>query len=238
MKSRKPETRNKETRNLELLCIIDYGIGNLRSIEKAFEAVGAEVIRSDRADDIARASHVVLPGVGAFGACSDEISKRKLVKPILEAIDSGKPFLGVCVGMQLLFEASEELGLHDGLGVLPGRIVRFKASYHPEPALVGEPLDTTPEIRPLKIPHMGWNTVQPRRDSPLLEGLDSPSYFYFVHSFHAQTAEQKDILAHTTYGLDFPAIVQRNNVFGVQFHPEKSHDNGLRVLKNFAQLRG
>lgn len=215
-----------------MLCIIDYGIGNLRSIEKALEAVGADVVRSDRPEDIARAERVVLPGVGAFGACADEIARRNLVEPIHQSIASGKPFLGVCVGMQLLFDHSEELGLHEGLGVLPGRIVRFQPVY--EPAAIGP--EEAPPARPLKIPHMGWNTIKPHRESPLLAGLPEQAYFYFVHSYHAHSDRPSNVLASTTYGIDFPAIVERNNVFGVQFHPEKSHQNGLRVLQNFARL--
>ena len=221
-----------------MLCIIDYGIGNLRSIEKALEAVGADVIRSDKPEDIARADRVVLPGVGAFGACADEIQKRDLIPSIKQAVASGKPFLGVCVGMQLLFDVSEEMGLHDGLGILPGRIVRFQRSYANVMATAGD-LEDEPASGPtkgLKIPHMGWNIASPTRNSPLLEGLKSPAYFYFVHSFHAVAGNPSDILAATHYGTDFPSIVQRNNVFGVQFHPEKSHDNGLLVLKNFVEL--
>ncbi len=218
-----------------MICIIDYGIGNLRSIEKAFEAVGADVVRSDDPEDIKAADHVVLPGVGAFGACADEIDRRHLVEPILEAAASGKPFLGVCVGMQLLFEASIEMGVHKGLGILPGQVVKFKPSYQPEPAFAGleaeEPIQET-----IKVPHMGWNTIEATREDVLLEGLPTPAYFYFVHSYHAVTDNPTDVLGATQYGTSFPAIVQRNNVYGVQFHPEKSHDNGLKVLRNFANL--
>lgn len=221
-----------------MICIIDYGIGNLRSMEKALEAVGADVIRSDRPADITRADRVVLPGVGAFGACADEIRRRNLVPAINQVIASGKPFLGVCVGMQLLFDASEEMGLHEGLSVMPGRVVRFQPNYAPAFAGAGAALPETSDeaARPLKIPHMGWNIATPRHASPLLEGLKSPAYFYFVHSYHAVADNQEDVLAETEYGTRFPCMVQRNNVFGVQFHPEKSHDNGLLVLKNFAHL--
>ena len=143
-----------------MIAIVDYGIGNLRSIEKAFEAVGADVVRSDRREDIRAADKVVLPGVGAFGACIDEIRRRKLEEPILGAIREGKPFLGVCVGMQLLFESSEEMGQHKGLGVLPGRVLHFTTAC--KTALYKE----SPED-PLKIPHMGWNTVDQQREDPL-----------------------------------------------------------------------
>ena len=214
-----------------MLVIIDYGIGNLRSIEKAFEAVGADVIRSDRREDIERADKVVLPGVGAFGACAAEIRRRGLVEPVLEAIESGKPFLGVCVGMQLLFEAGEEMGVHKGLGVLPGRVLRFDLVPALQTTTVLEDWD-----RVLKIPHMGWNTIEPKHESVLLQGLPDEAYFYFVHSYVAVPEAAKDVLASTHYGLEFPAVVQRNNVYGVQFHPEKSQQNGLRILRNFAEL--
>ena len=228
-----------------MVTIIDYGIGNLRSIEKAFEAVGADVLRTDDSGAIAEAERVVLPGVGAFGACADEIRRRDLEKPIHEAIEAGKPFLGVCVGMQLLFEESEEMGRHQGLGVLPGRIVRFAG--RPEPVLAGEAVTSgsladaaTDEDekapKPLKVPHMGWNTLTPRRDSALLGRIGDGAYVYFVHSYHAAADRTSDVLATTTYGVDFPAVVERNNVFGVQFHPEKSHRTGLRILKNFSTL--
>ncbi|HMB91512.1 MAG TPA: imidazole glycerol phosphate synthase subunit HisH [Rhodothermales bacterium] len=215
-----------------MITIIDYGIGNLRSIEKAFERVGAEVVRTDNPDDLARADHLVLPGVGAFGACAAEIRRRELVAPIQEAVERGVPFLGVCVGMQLLFEVSEELGEHEGLGLLPGRVVRFAGAMEPATVSTGPPDE--PPTQPLKVPHMGWNTLSIQQELPLLAGLPAEAYVYFVHSYHAVPDEPNDILATTPYGLDFPAIVGRGNVFGVQFHPEKSQHNGLRILENFA----
>ncbi len=220
-----------------MITIIDYGIGNLRSIEKAFQHVGAEVLRTDRVEDLARADHLVLPGVGAFGACIDEVRRRGLEQPIHDAVARGIPFLGVCVGMQMLFDISEEMGSHAGLGILPGRIVRFKGVYAQEPVVAGSSGDPAlVETVSLKVPHMGWNTLTPHRPSPLLEGLAPGAFCYFVHSYHAVLDDPEDALATTHYGLDFPAIVARNNVFGVQFHPEKSQHNGLRILKNFAQL--
>ncbi len=223
-----------------MVTIIDYGIGNLRSIEKAFQSVGVEAIRTDDPEAIRKAERLVLPGVGAFGACADEIRRRNLEEPVLEAVAAGTPLLGVCVGMQLLFEVSEELGLHRGLGILPGRVVRFNGDLvEQEPDPVGQPGTAgvlAPECRTLKIPHMGWNGVRPLRSSPLLEGIEEGSFFYFVHSYHAAPDEPGDVLATTEYGIEFPSIVNRNNVFGVQFHPEKSQRNGLRILSNFSNF--
>lgn len=223
-----------------MVVIIDYGIGNLRSIEKAFEAVGADVLRSDRVDDIRKADRVVLPGVGAFGACAAEIRRRGLEESVLEAIESGKPFLGVCVGMQLLFEAGEEMGTHAGLGVLPGRVVRLDEVPSQNEPVSGHSVSPTRAVETvwdveLKIPHIGWNTIEPTRESPLLFGLPVEPHFYFVHSFAAVPTQASDVLASCHYGVPFAAIVGRNNVYGVQFHPEKSQRNGLQILKNFAE---
>jgi glutamine amidotransferase len=218
-----------------MIVIVDYGIGNLRSIEKAFEAVGAPVLRSDRASEIERAGKVVLPGVGAFGACAAEIRRRGVEQPVLQAIEEGKPFLGVCVGMQLLFDVGQEMGRHQGLGVLPGRVMRLDAVPALEPSGAETIADAGP-TRDLKIPHMGWNTIEQCRKSPLLGGISPEAYFYFVHSFAAVPERSEDVLATCRYGVSFPAVVHRNNVFGVQFHPEKSQQNGLRILRNFAEL--
>ncbi len=224
-----------------MIAIIDYGIGNLRSIEKAFTAVGADVLRTDRPADIVEAEKVVLPGVGAFGACVTEIRKRHgLEDAIHRVIDDGTPFLGICVGMQLLFDEGEEMGTYEGLGVIPGRVVRLDAVPVPAGSAAvraGDAADSAPETwtESLKIPHMGWNTVQTQRPSPLLSGLDDAAYFYFVHSFVCIPDDDADVLAACRYGRDFAAIVERNNIYGVQFHPEKSQQNGLRVLQNFAE---
>lgn len=225
-----------------MVTIIDYGIGNLRSMEKAIQSVGVQAIRTDDPDTILKAKRLILPGVGAFGACADEIRRRNLEEPILEAVHAGIPLLGVCVGMQILFEVGEELGLHRGLGILPGRVIRFEADLveqELEPGrgrTQGSEVALAPDPRTLKIPHMGWNSVRPLYGSPLLEGIDKDSFFYFVHSYHAAPEETSDILATTEYGITFPSIVGRNNVFGVQFHPEKSQRNGLRILSNFSNF--
>ncbi|PSR04047.1 MAG: imidazole glycerol phosphate synthase subunit HisH [Bacteroidetes bacterium SW_8_64_56] len=180
-----------------MITIIDYGIGNLRSIEKAFQNVGATVHRTDDVEDVASAERLVLPGVGAFRACIDEIRRRDLEGPIQEAIHRGVPFLGVCVGMQLLFETGYEKGEHEGLGVLPGYVAHFRE-------VADGALDDLP------VPHMGWNTIEPTRANPLLRGLGDTPHVYFVH---------------------------RENVFGVQFHPEKSQAAGLGLLENFSTLK-
>lgn len=206
-----------------MVTIIDYGIGNLRSIEKAFQRVGADVLRTDEPNAVRDAERLVLPGVGAFGACIDEIRVRDLERPIMDAINAGTPFLGVCVGMQLLFESGHEKGVHEGLGVLSGRVVHFHdaAERHSEDRV---------------IPHMGWNAIEPTRSHSLFDGLEEPTYVYFVHSYHAEADDSSDVLATCTYGHDFPAVVQQENVHGVQFHPEKSQAAGLRLLENFATL--
>jgi glutamine amidotransferase len=204
-----------------MVTIIDYGIGNLRSIEKAFERVGAEVLRTDDPERVTAAERLVLPGVGAFGACIDEIRERNLEAPILDAIDAGTPFLGVCVGMQLLFDEGLEHGVHEGLGVLPGQVVHFhKAANGGADAL--------------KVPHMGWNTLSLTHASPLTDDLGDEPYVYFVHSYHALPDRTEDVLATTAYGHDFASMVHRGNVYGVQFHPEKSQVCGLKILEAFA----
>ena len=201
-----------------MTTIIDYGIGNLRSLHKAFLAAGVEAVRTDDAGAIAEAERLVLPGVGAFGACADELRRRGLARLVVARAEAGVPLLGVCVGMQLLFETSEERGEHAGLGLLPGRVVRF-------PDLLGA------DGARLKVPHMGWNRLDIVNDHPVLGGT-SP-YVYFVHSYHAH-AEPGDVLATATYGEAFPAVVGRGNVVGVQFHPEKSAASGLAMLRRFA----
>lgn len=202
-----------------MITIIDYGIGNLRSIERAFQHVVSGVIRTDDPEVIGRSDRLVLPGVGAFGACIQEIRKRGLEQPILDSVARNVPFLGVCVGMQMLFQSSSEKGLHTGLGLLDGQIKKLDLS---DPAL--------------KIPHMGWNIVLPVRTNPLFQGLPENAYCYFAHSFYANSIHPNDLIASTQYGTSLPAAVARKNVYGVQFHPEKSHEVGLQILANFATL--
>jgi len=206
-----------------MTTIIDYGIGNLRSIEKAFDRIGVSVQRTDDPRAVREAERLVLPGVGAFGACIAEIRDRDLEGPILDAVAAGTPFLGVCVGMQLLFDVGLEKGAHEGLGILPGRVVHFEEAE----AASGEDLI---------VPHMGWNAIRPTRAHPVLDGLADPAYVYFVHSYHAEAETDEHVLATTHYDHDFPAVVQHGNVLGVQFHPEKSQASGLRMLEHFAML--
>ncbi len=203
------------------VTIIDYGIGNLRSLQKALETVGASVLRTDDPQRILEAERLVLPGVGAFRACMQEIEQRGLVDPIIQATEAGTPLLGICVGLQLLFESSEEGGTYPGLGLIPGRVVRFPEAP-PE----------APDER-LKIPHIGWNRIHPRHPHALFEGLPPSPYFYFVHSYHAWAEEERHVLAETRYGVSFPSAVHREHILGVQFHPEKSQRNGLQLLRNF-----
>lgn len=206
-----------------MLVLIDYGIGNLRSVQKALEAIGTDAVRTGNPDDVRAADKLILPGVGAFGACAEALRRHDLEQPILDAVDGGTPLLGVCVGMQLLFQTSEEKGEHRGLGLLPGRIVRFSNE------LAGE------DGRRLKVPHVGWNRIVPTGHSALTAGLVDGAYVYFVHSYFARPAHASDVLATTPYGVDFPSVVGRNRVFGVQFHPEKSQTAGLQILRNFVE---
>jgi glutamine amidotransferase len=195
-----------------MIAIVDYGIGNLGSVTKGFRRAGAEVELSGDPELLRRADALVLPGDGAFGAAMDEIERRGLEALLREAIERGTPLLGICIGMQLLFEESEEHGRHRGLGVLPGRVRRF----------AGE----------LKVPHMGWNTLRATRPHPLLEGIRDGDHVYFVHSYYCDAPEEV-VIATSDYGRAFPAIVGRGNVLGLQFHPEKSQAVGLRLAANF-----
>ena len=201
-----------------MIAIVDYGMGNLRSVEKAIARTGAVVRVTSDPRQILEADGVVLPGVGAFGACMENLASRGLVEPVRAAVRSGKPFLGICLGLQLLFEQSEEFGPIRGLGILSGRVVRFAGS----------------ELDGLKIPQMGWNQLSVRRSVPELAGIEEGAYVYFVHSYYVVPAEPDLTVASTHYGLEFAAAIAWKNVFACQFHPEKSQGVGLRLLANFA----
>ncbi len=201
-----------------MIAVVDYGVGNLRSVAKALEKVGAEVRVTARPQEIAAARGIVLPGVGAFGACLDNLRRTGLEEPVRSAFSSGKPFLAICVGMQILFEESEEFGPVAGLGLLPGRVARF------------------PRAADLEVPHMGWNRLRIQRSSALLHGIEDGSFAYFVHSYYVLPADPDLVTTVTDYGLAFSSSVASGNVFGCQFHPEKSQTVGLRMLANFRRL--
>jgi glutamine amidotransferase len=201
-----------------MIAIIDYGMGNLRSVQKAFEKVGHQAVVTSDPAQVAAAAKVVLPGVGAFEDAAAELRRLDLVKPVLEAIDSGKPFLGICLGLQLLFDVSYENGRHKGLGVLRGECVRF---------------DLPDEYA---VPHMGWNQLDIRRPAPVLSGVAEGAYVYFVHSYYVVPQDAEVIATETDYGGPFCSMVWRDNIFATQFHPEKSQAEGLKILKNFAEL--
>jgi imidazole glycerol-phosphate synthase subunit HisH len=207
--------RNQEKR----VVLIDYGAGNIRNVEKAFEAVGVLAERVSTPAAVDEADVVVMPGVGAFGDMMAALRERGLVEPIQRAAREGKPLLGICVGLQVLFEVGEEMGEHDGLGLWPGRVRRF-------------------DVKGLKVPHIGWNQVHQVSPHPLFEGVAPVDYAYFVHSYHPEPADNTLVLATTTYGATFPSICGRDNVLGIQFHPEKSQRMGLALLRNFARWSG
>lgn len=199
-----------------MIAIIDYGMGNLRSVEKAFEFLGFEARIVDRPDQAEAASHLVLPGDAAFGDAMRNLRQAGWEEAIHQSIERGKPFLGICVGLQLMFSESEELGTHQGLGLLSGSCRRFPATE--------------------RVPQIGWNQISIKQDVDLFNGVPDESFFYFVHSYYVAAAETDDCLATTDYGLEYTSIAGRQHVFGVQFHPEKSQDIGLQLLKNFAAI--
>ena len=207
-----------------MLVIVDYGMGNLRSVAKAFEHLGCPPKISSLAGDVERADLLVLPGVGAFADAMAALTSRGLAEPIMSFIASGKPFLGICLGLQLLFETSYEDGTQKGLGVWPGRCVRFDFSGHPEQAK-------------LKIPHMGWNTIRKQNDCPLFRDLPDCCYVYFLHSYYVVPDTEIVTAAVSEYGgLPFTSACWKDNIFATQFHPEKSQRVGLKMLQNFINL--
>jgi len=199
------------------VVIVDYGAGNLRSVARAVAHAGVEAVVTSDAQAVVEARALIVPGVGAAADTMANLRAGGLVEPIRDYIASGRPFLGVCMGMQALFEVSEEGGSHECLGVLPGRIVRFPHG--------------------LTVPHMGWNNVRLRAPHPVFEGIEQDAFFYFVHSYHPQPANDAHVIAETEYGgVTFPAVVGRDNLVATQFHPEKSGADGLRVYANFLRL--
>ena len=199
-----------------MIAIIDYKMGNLGSVKNALDSLNIDSVITSDIDVIKKADKLILPGVGAFKKAMDNLKELKLDKVIIEEVNKGKPILGICLGMQLLFSSSEEYGLTDGLNILSGKIVHFKENG-------------------LKIPHMGWNNLIIPKNSKLFKGLDNP-YVYFVHSYHLETSNKDYLLTNTIYGYEFSCAVEYKNVFATQFHPEKSGDVGLKILKNFGDL--
>ncbi|MDI1472157.1 MAG: imidazole glycerol phosphate synthase subunit HisH [Thermodesulfovibrio sp.] len=200
-----------------MIALIDYGMGNIRSVCKALETVGAQVLITQNAEDIQKAKAIVLPGVGAFKDCMTNLSQLELLSVIKDEILKGKPYFGICLGMQILFTESEEFGICKGMDLLKGRVVRFNLP------------------KEYKIPHMGWNMVRIKKKNKILDPLLDNSYFYFVHSYYVIPDEPKVIAGVTDYGIEFTSIIQYENIFATQFHPEKSQKMGLKLLSNFVQ---
>jgi glutamine amidotransferase len=206
-----------------MIALIDYGMGNLRSVQKALERAGGDARLVSGPAELARAEKIVLPGVAAFADAMAQLRDQRLAEPLVEAVRDGVPYLGLCLGLQLLFDVSYEDGEHAGLGLLPGKVVRFDVAGR------------SPAQR-LPVPHMGWNQIRPRRHAPMLTGIDDGAYVYFAHSYHAVPGEPGDVAATTDYGYEFASAVWRGNIFATQFHPEKSQAVGLRLLENFVGL--
>lgn len=213
-----------------MIAVIDYGVGNLRSVYRAFETVagplGIEVDIVDRPVDFTRWKAVVLPGQGAFGDSVDNLRRQGFETPLLESVQAGLPLLGICVGMQLLFDESEEMGQHEGLHLIPGKVRRFSAAM----------TDPGRASHTFRVPQIGWNQLHIRREDPLLADVASGIFAYFAHSYYCDAADPSAVLAVTDYGIDYASIVRYRNAWGIQPHPEKSHTVGLHILRNFMKM--
>ncbi len=203
-----------------MIAVIDYNMGNLRSVENAFKKVGESVQIVSDPEKVKNFDKILLPGVGAFGDAMNHLEKSGMGDAVIEFAKSGKPLLGICLGMQLLFEKSYEFGEHKGLSLIEGEVVAFDKSRFKTP---------------LKVPHMGWNELFVQKETPLFEGLPKAFYLYFVHSFHA-VCDERYVIGKSVYGYEFVSAVCKDNIFGIQPHPEKSHNNGLKIIKNFVEL--
>jgi len=203
-----------------MIAIIDYNMGNLASVKNAFAKLGKETVVESDPEKFKEYDKLILPGVGAFGDAMEHLNERGMIKAIKAFAESGKPMLGICLGMQLLFESSEEFGAHEGLGLIQGKVVKFDSAAFEEP---------------LKVPHMGWNRMF-TKEHPLFENLDDEHYLYFVHTYHVVCENEEDVIGETYYGYKFTSAVAHGNIMGIQPHPEKSHDNGLKILENFIKL--
>ena len=209
-----------------MIAVIDYGMGNLRSVQKSLEFVGAKVVVTHDPDLILNADSVVLPGVGSFKDCMSNLKELNLIDPIRKFIDGGKPFLGICLGLQVLFEESEEYGPVAGLGILPGKVVKFSRN-----------ISKTKNDQLIKVPHMGWNNIEVKKKDPLFENIDVIApYFYFVHSYYVVPKDKNMVATVTNYGIEFVSGIQYKNIYAFQFHPEKSQTMGLALLERFSNL--
>jgi glutamine amidotransferase len=209
-----------------VIAVIDYGMGNLRSVQKSLEFVGAKVFVTHDPDLILNADSVVLPGVGSFKDCMSNLKELNLIDPIRKFIDGGKPFLGICLGLQVLFEESEEYGPVAGLGILPGKVVKFSRN-----------ISETKNGQLIKVPHMGWNKIEVKKKDPLFENFDVIApYFYFVHSYYVVPKDKNMVATVTNYGIEFVSGIQYKNIYAFQFHPEKSQTMGLALLERFSNL--
>jgi imidazole glycerol-phosphate synthase subunit HisH len=206
-----------------MIAIIDYGMGNLRSVQKGFEKVGFEAVVTSDPRVVLEAAKIVLPGVGAFRDCMRNLEQGGFVEPIRKVIRDGRPFLGICLGLQLLFTESEEFGLHKGLDIIPGRVVRF-------------PEGMMENGEKLAVPHMGWNQIGFKTTSPLFNGIKDSSDVYFVHSYYVKPDDESVVSTLTNYGIDFCSSIAKDNLVATQFHPEKSQETGLRMLRNFGEM--
>ncbi|HKN87470.1 MAG TPA: imidazole glycerol phosphate synthase subunit HisH [Nitrospiraceae bacterium] len=213
-----------------MIAIIDYGMGNLRSVHKAFAVVGHDAVVTRDPHILNKASHLVLPGVGAFADCMANLEQYGLIDPIRKGIASGRPFLGICLGLQLLFTESEEFGLHKGLDIVPGKVRRFQFES-------GSARSTSPLANALKVPHMGWNELTVKRAAPPLQNLPIGPQVYFVHSYYIEPSDPSVTATITEYGRSFVSSIWCDNIFACQFHPEKSQTIGLQIVKNFAEWR-
>jgi len=203
-----------------MIAIVDYNMGNLASVKNAFTKLGEDTVVISNPEEFKNYDKLILPGVGAFGDAMEHLKERNMIKPLQEYAKSGKYMLGICLGMQLLFDSSEEFGKHKGLGLIKGDVKAF---------------DTNKFEEKLKVPHMGWNRMF-TKEHPLFKNLDKEHYLYFVHTYHVNCINEKDIIGRTHYGYEFTSAVACGNIFGIQPHPEKSHENGLKILENFIKL--
>ncbi|NPA13423.1 MAG: imidazole glycerol phosphate synthase subunit HisH [Aquificae bacterium] len=203
-----------------MITVVDYGMGNLRSVAKALEKIGLDVKVSSNPKDVENAKAIVVPGVGAFGDAIKNLDRLGLIEPIIKDIEKGKPYLGICLGLQILFEKGFEFGEHKGLGVVKGKVVRF------------------PDKKGYKIPHMGWNQIWKKKEEGLFTDIKNGEFFYFVHSFYVVPEEENITASTTDYITDFCSSIQKDNIWAVQFHPEKSQTVGLKLLQNFKRFIG